>query len=107
MGNDVVAILDAILAALLEGDIAAIGDLSHHLDDLSGTLRDCSSVELDLIKTKAARNAKALRAADQGVRSAQRRLQELQEAASGHRTYARDGQRAAVAGPFGVLRQRV
>jgi hypothetical protein len=107
MANEIVMILDATHAALLEGDLDAIGPLAQRLDDLWGTLRDCSGDTLTLIRAKAARNAKTLQAAEQGVRAARRRLSELQEAASGHRTYARDGHRAVVAGQTGVLRQRV
>ncbi len=107
MGSDIVAVLDATHAALLDGDIAAIGPLAQRLDGLWGSLRDCPGDMLTVIRAKAARNAKMLQAAEQGVRSAQRRLQELQEAASGHRTYGRDGHRAIVAGPSGLLRQRV
>lgn len=107
MGNEIEPVLDAIHTALLGGDIAAIGSLSQQLDAVSGTLRDCSGDMLQRIKTKAIRNEQALRAADQGVRSAQRRLRELQEAASGHRTYARDGHRAITAGQFSALQQRV
>ena len=107
MDNDIEGVLDTIHAALLAGDIAVIGALSGELDRLSGNLGDCAGAQLQRIKAKAARNALALRAADKGVRSAQRRLQELREAASGHRTYARDGQRAAMPGQSGSLQQRV
>jgi hypothetical protein len=107
MQNDIPAILDAIHAALLDGDIAAIGPLTRQLDGFSGGLDDCPKETLSLIRAKAIRNAATLQAAEQGVRAAQRRLTELQEAASGHRTYARDGQRSAVSGAIGVLRQRV
>ncbi len=107
MDNEIEPILDAIHTALLDGKISLIGSLSQQLDALYGTLRDCSGAALQRIRAKAARNESALRAADQGVRSAQRRLHELQEAASGHRTYGRDGHRAIVAGQFGSLRQRV
>jgi hypothetical protein len=107
MGNEIAAILDATHAALLKGDLETIGPLARRLDDLWATLRDCPPDDLTLIRAKAARNAATLQAAEQGVRAAQRRLAELQEAASGHRTYARDGHRAVVAGQTGVLRQRV
>jgi hypothetical protein len=107
MANEIVAILDATHAALLEGDLDAIGPMARRLDDLLGTMQQCSANTLTLIRAKAARNAKTLQAAEQGVRAARRRLSELQEAASGHRTYARDGHRAIVAGSAGVLRQRV
>jgi hypothetical protein len=107
MGNEVLAVLDATHAALLEGDLDAIGPLALRLDDLWATLRDCSGDTLTLIRAKAARNANTLLSAEQGVRAARRRLSELHEAASGHRTYARDGQRAVVAGQTGQLRHRV
>jgi hypothetical protein len=107
MDSEIITLLDATHAALLDGDLDAIGALAAQLDGLLGTLGAISGETLSLIRTKAVRNAAVLRAAEQGVRAAQRRLAELREAASGHRTYGRDGHRMAVSGPKGVLRQRV
>jgi hypothetical protein len=107
MDNEVLAILDATHAALLTGDLDAIAPLALRLDDLVETLQACSTDTLALIRARALRNARTLQAAEQGVRAARRRLSELQEAASGHRTYGRDGHRAAMAGLTGQLRQRV
>jgi hypothetical protein len=107
MDNDILAVLDATHAALLEGNLDAITPLARRLDVLVGTLHGCAGDTLQLIRAKAARNAKTLQAAEQGVRAAQRRLADLREAASGHRTYGRDGHRAAVGGPTGQLSHRV
>jgi hypothetical protein len=107
MDSDLMAILDATHAALLDGDLDAIGPLALRLDAALDSVHACSPDMLALIRAQAQRNARTLQAAEQGVRAARRRLSELQEAASGHRTYGRDGQRAAMAGQTGQLRQRV
>ena len=107
MHSDILAVLDAIHAALLEGELDAIGPLAHRLDALLAGLAQYPPATLSLIRSKAQRNAATLRSAEQGVRAAQRRLAELREAVSGHRIYGRDGQRSAVSGIHGVLRQRV
>ncbi len=106
-GNEIITALDDIHAALVAGAIAAIGPLTARIETLLGDVSNVSSDHLALIRARAARNATTLTAAMQGVRAAQRRLADLREAASGHRTYARDGQRTTVAGQPGTLRQRV
>lgn len=107
MVNDILALLDDIHAALLEGDLDALGPLARRLDDLMAVFGNCPHDSLALIRAKAMRNAQTLQAAEQGVRAAQRRLADLREAASGHRTYGRDGHRAAVVGVSGQVRHRV
>jgi hypothetical protein len=107
MQGDLLTLLDTTHAALLQGDLAAIGPMSARLENLAGQLQDCPADILALIRKKAVRNAATLQAAAQGVRAAHRRLAELHEAASGHRTYGRDGHRAAIGAPVAVLRQRV
>jgi hypothetical protein len=107
MQSDILTLLDETHTALLLGDLAAIGPISARLEGLAGQLQDCPDTTLALIRKTALRNAAMLQAAAQGVRAAHRRLAELQEAASGHRTYGRDGHRAMIGGPTAVLRQRI
>jgi hypothetical protein len=107
MQNDLLTMLDDTHAALLQGDLAAIGPASVRMEGLIDQLRTCPADTLALIRTKAARNAAVLQAAAQGVRAAHRRLSDLQEAASGHRTYGRDGHRSTMTGPAAILRQRI
>lgn len=105
--DDLAITLDAIHAALLEGEIDQIAPLTRQVEALLATTPTLSERALDTIRAKAQRNARTLQAAMQGLRSAHRRLAELREAASGHRTYGRNGQRATVATLSTTLRQRV
>jgi hypothetical protein len=107
MQSEVIRLLDDIHAALLDGDVAATAPLSVRMESILGTTQSLSNHDLHLIRAKAARNAITLKAAMQGVRSAQRRLKELREAASGHRTYGPKGHRAVISDKTGILSQRV
>jgi hypothetical protein len=107
--NSLAARLDAIHAALLLGDLGQIGPLSRQLtEDLAAAQgSDWPEDALQAVRAKAQRNARVLDAALRGIRAARRRLAELHEAASGHRTYGRDGNRAAAAPLPTTLRQRI
>ena len=107
MSSDLETALDAVHAALLEGDLAALGTATSQIDALVGQTETLPGADLVKIRAKAARNAPLLQAAMQGVRAADRRLGELREAARGHKTYGPTGLRAAMAGPAGTLQQRV
>ncbi|MGL5008442.1 MAG: hypothetical protein ACRC6I_01065 [Paracoccaceae bacterium] len=105
--HDLVTTLDAVHAALLDGDINQIAPLTRRVEVLMTNPETPSEAELTIIRAKAMRNARTLEAAMQGLRAASRRLAELREAASGHKTYGRDGRRAIVATLATNLRQRI
>ncbi len=90
-------LLDQTYEALLKSDYAALGGLSTHLErELQSPSRRLTQADLGLIRRKALRNAAVLQAAQRGIRSAQRRLDEIRTTASGLVTYDRSGRRAEV-----------
>lgn len=90
-------LLDQAYEAILKSDYAALPDLSARLEQAMDTAATTLGEEaLRRIRQKASRNAVVLLAAQRGIRSARRRLEEVREAASGLTTYDRQGKRAAV-----------
>ncbi len=90
-------LLDQAYEAILKSDFAALPEISARLEHAldSGAAR-LDEEALRRIRRKADRNAVVLLAAQRGIRSARRRLEEVRSAASGLVTYDRQGKRAAV-----------
>jgi hypothetical protein len=99
--------LDKVQSALMAGAFDQLQDLSAEIERLMETVEIRTEQDAALIRQKASRNAACLGAAMQGVRAAQRRLTDLREASTGHRTYGPLGQRSAIATGPSSLRQRV
>lgn len=107
--NDADAIcqlLDRGHAALREGRFRDLADLAAAL---SGTIPDLSGLDaaqLTAVRTLAQRNAACLLAAGRGLRSARRRIAEIQTLAAGSTAYDRDGRRTEPsAGPRQMSRR--
>lgn len=99
--------LDAITQAILTGDLARLSELTRALEQTltrPGAL--AGSNALTALQAKVDRNATLLRAAQRGLRSAQRRLAEIRGVSRGLSTYDADGHRAFKAGP-GLADHRV
>lgn len=95
--SNALKLLDQAYDAILKSDYAALPDLSARLEQALDTGAATLGEEvLRRIRQKASRNAVVLLAAQRGIRSARRRLEEVREAASGLTTYDRQGKRAAV-----------
>lgn len=105
--HDIAATLDLVRARVLSGAITELAPLTERIEQLLSNLGSLSAADAEIIRSKASQNARALKAAMQGVRAAQRRMADLREAATGHRTYGPKGQRSAVSGVSSTLRQRV
>lgn len=105
--RDLTQTLDLVQNAVLKGDFDRLQSLSDDIAQIMQTVDVRTEAEARLIRQKASRNAACLAAALQGIRAAQRRLTDLREAATGHRTYGPAGQRTAVAQVPTSLRQRV
>ncbi len=94
-------LLDAVRASTRSADFAALAELAPRLE---AALADKSQFQqpglLLRLKAKADENAAHLDAARRGLRSARRRLDEVQRAAKGLQTYDGKGRRADIA-PLG------
>jgi hypothetical protein len=99
--------LDLVRGALLSGDLDQLAPLTRDIEDLLSHAHQLPEHQLALIRAKASRNAAHLTAAIQGVRAAQRRMNDLREASTGHRTYGPGGARTAVANVATTLKQRI
>ena len=99
--------LDQVQGALLAGDFDQLNALSNDLARIMQTVAVTTETEARLIRQKASRNTACLAAALQGIRAAQRRIKDLREAATGHRTSGPAGQRSAIAQLPTSLRQRI
>lgn len=100
------ALLDHLHAALIMADFATLQTLAPQLEAALthlGPQPDRSALER--LRRKAERNAACALAAGRGVRSAQRRLAEIRQAASGLVTYDNKGNRRGSSGPEGVSRR--
>ena len=96
--------LTALHRAQLRGDFRAMTGLTHqierHLD--SGVAQGLDTAALSRLRRLADENAVLLRAAQRGLRAAQRRIAEIRGVTTGLTTYTAGGQRrtnASAAGP--------
>ena len=90
-------LLDLVYEAILISDYEALPALSANLErELHGPSDKITEIGLQTIRRKAERNAAVLLAAQKGIRSAQRRLTEIRQTATGLVTYDRSGRRAEV-----------
>jgi hypothetical protein len=93
--TDLDAALDGTYAALLAGDLAALGGLSLTLENLADALPGLDRAAADRLRAKADRNGRMLQAAARGVRAARGRLAEI-SAAPTLTTYDARGRRESV-----------
>ena len=97
MQNDALAeqVLDQMHLAITAGDYPALGVLAPQLEMVLNSIGQTgNAANLQVLQRKAARNAACLLAAGRGVRSALRRLAEVQGAGAGLITYDGSGKRA-------------
>lgn len=105
--RDLSQALDFVRAALLSGNFGQLAALTQDIEVLLSNTHHLTADQLATIRAKASRNTANLTAAMQGVRAAQRRLSDLREASTGHRTYGPSGARSAVASVATTLKQRI
>ena len=87
--------LDAIRQSILTGDFAALAILTQSLEAALGRPKAALDRKtLIALQAKADRNAALLRAAQRGLRAAQRRISEIRGVSLGLSTYDASGQRA-------------
>lgn len=99
-------VLDQMHQAILQADFALLAGLAPALETAVASLgRSADASSLQAIQHKAARNAACLVAAGRGVRSAMRRLAEVQGAGTGLITYDGAGKRASHATPGQLARR--
>ena len=99
-------VLDRMHSAILTADFRALAELSAQLEmALLGVGQIGEPGALAAIQTKAERNAACLLAAGRGVRSALRRMAEVQGAGAALITYDGSGKRAEL-GATGQLARR-
>lgn len=99
-------VLDQMHLAILRADFVMLAGLAPALETaVAGLGRSADASSLQAIERKAARNAACLVAAARGVRSALRRLAEVQGAGSGLITYDGAGKRACYATPGQLARR--
>lgn len=105
--NDLLKVLDSLRSAMLAGQLEGIAAMAAEIERLLPSSGDLSAEQRAAIAASARRNVAVLGAALQGMRAARRRLAELREASTGHRTYGPSGQRSTVGQSASTLRQRV
>jgi hypothetical protein len=105
--HDLALTLDHMRDAVIAGDYGQLAPISAAVEQLLQSVPDLTAADLATIRAKAARNAAALQAAIRGVHAAQRRIADLREVFSGHRTYGPSGKRSAVTGAPATLQQRI
>ena len=105
--HDLARVLDLVRDTVLHGDLNQLSPLTEQIGHLLGNATQMPESEMAMIRAKANQNLTTLNAAIQGVRAAQRRLTELREASTGHRTYGPGGGRSAVANLSTTLKQRI
>lgn len=105
--HDLARVLDLVRDTVIAGDLGKLGALTENIERLLQDTDGLTETDLALICSKANRNSATLNAAMQGVRAAQRRIAELREVSTGHRTYGPGGKRSSVATLAPTLRQRV
>ncbi|MES2435843.1 MAG: hypothetical protein V4586_18685 [Pseudomonadota bacterium] len=99
-------LMDAMHAAILVADYAALGQLSPQLDTALVNLpQHLEETTLLRLQGKAERNAASAGAAAKGVRAAIRRLKDVRQIASGLVTYDENGQRPAPSGQRALSRR--
>jgi hypothetical protein len=96
-------LLDQTHAALIAGDLAALGPLA---ETMAQGLARLDRASAERLRRKADRNAQMLQAAARGVRAAQRRLAEI-SAEPGLTTYDARGRRAEVGQVSGAAPRRI
>jgi hypothetical protein len=90
-------LLDLAYEALLRSDYGALPGLSAEIErELASPSGQMTEATLRTVRRKAERNEAVLLAAQRGIRSARRRLEEIRTTASGLVTYDRSGRRAEV-----------
>ncbi len=105
--RDLLQTLDLVRSAVMSGKLDQLGPLTQDIEALLVNAHHVPEHQVELIRAKASRNAASLTAAMQGVRAAQRRMTDLHEASTGHRTYGPRGARSAVASVATTLKQRI
>lgn len=99
--------MDALRAALLSGDLLALAPLEAILTAESRSLAaETPADSLARLRGKAAQNEVLLAAALRGLRSAQRRMAEIEAIQNGFSTYDHQGLRQAHSTAMGDLARR-
>jgi hypothetical protein len=85
-------LLDEIHGALLRHDYSALAPLGRALEaELDHPSQPLDAQAVQVIRTKAGRNAATLKATSRGIKAALRRLTEVRQVARGMVTYDRQG----------------
>lgn len=109
---EIEGLLDAVHAALLTADTAALRHLTPALETALTDLEDQVAPadpgarrDLERLRRKAGRSAACALAAGRGIRAATRRLEDIRAAASGLATYDSTGHRCECPGAAGMTRR--
>jgi hypothetical protein len=93
--DPMVALLDAVHAAVIDGDYPQLGPLTQGIEaELTRLEASRDAAVLGRVRQRAERNATCLLAAQRGFRAARRRVAEITAARSGMVTYDTNGRRA-------------
>jgi hypothetical protein len=105
--SDLLGALDRLRENILAGRFDGLPELTARIETLLPQADRLSAIDRAAIAASAQRNAAVLASAMKGMRAARRRITDLKEASSGHRTYGPSGQRTIVGHGPTSLRQRV
>lgn len=94
MTDGLAGTLDAIRAALREGNYAALSELAAELDAQTEGAATMPAAELRLLRQRATETAACLVAARNGIRAARRRVAEVTGGPAALSTYDREGRRS-------------
>lgn len=90
--DDLETLLDRISKVVRSGHLADLAELEQRLSTAIDCLQVADPGRLEIILAKASRNQGLMRAANRGIRSAKRRLDEIARALDGLTSYDRKGQ---------------
>ena len=90
--DDLEFLLDRISEVVRSGHLSELADLEQRLTQAENSLRSADPDRLEVILAKASRNQGLMRAANRGIRSAKRRLDEISRALDGLAGYGSKGQ---------------
>ncbi|MBN2629220.1 MAG: hypothetical protein JXR75_01620 [Rhodobacteraceae bacterium] len=96
MTNEIVTVLEDIRHVILSGDYGRLADLVPALEDAESQLGSCDLQQAMALKAQADRTASCLQGAMSGLKSARRRVAEIDDAARGLTTYDRNGAKATL-----------
>ncbi|GEM_PF-5665140 len=96
MTHEITTLLQDLRRAVLTGDYGQLADLVPALAQAESQLDRCDLQQATALQAQADRTASCLQGAMSGLKSARRRVVEIDEAARGLTTYDRNGAKATL-----------